>query len=158
MKDLVEEVGRLLLERGKTIALAESCTGGLIISLLVDFPGISAVLERGVVTYSNRSKTDLLGVPAELIERQGAVSRETARAMAVGIRDRAGTDVGLAVTGIAGPSGGTPEKPVGTVFIAIAEAGGAEVVPCRFSGDRRSIREQSAAKALTVLLDVLRTG
>jgi len=156
MTDLVEEVGRLLLERAQTIALAESCTGGLITSLLVDVPGISSVLERGVVTYSNASKTDLLGVPAELIERQGAVSRETARAMAVGIRDRAGTDIGLAVTGIAGPSGGTAEKPVGTVFFALATADGAEVVPCRFSGERRSIREQSAAKALAVLRETLR--
>ncbi len=158
MKDLAEEAGLLLLDKGKTIALAESCTGGLITAQLVDVPGISAVLERGVVTYSNRSKTDLLGVPAGLIDRQGAVSRETARAMAVGIRERAGTDIGLAVTGIAGPSGGTTEKPVGTVFIAIAGAGGTEVIPCRFSGDRRSIREQSAAKALTVLRDLLRKG
>lgn len=151
MTDLVEEVGRLLLERAQTIALAESCTGGLITSLLVDVPGISSVLERGVVTYSNASKTDLLGVPAELIERQGAVSRETARAMAAGIRCRSGTDIGLAVTGIAGPSGGTAEKPVGTVFIALAAAGGTEVVPCHFSGDRKSVREQSAKTALEIL-------
>ncbi len=158
MKDLVEEVGSLLLERARTIALAESCTGGLITSHLVDVPGISSVLERGVVTYSNASKTDLLGVPAELIEGQGAVSRETAHAMASGIRDRAGTDIGLAVTGIAGPSGGTTEKPVGTVFIALATAERVDVVPCCFSGDRRSIREQSAAKALAVLRDALRRG
>jgi len=155
MKCLAEETGRLLLDQGKTIALAESCTGGLITAQLVDVPGISAALERGVVTYSNRSKTDLLGVPAGLIERQGAVSSETASAMAAGVRERAGTDIGLAVTGIAGPSGGTPEKPVGTVFVALAEAGGVEVFECHFKGDRRTIREESAAKALETLRDFL---
>ncbi len=151
MTNLAEEVGRLLLERAQTIALAESCTGGLITSCLVDVPGISSVLERGVVTYSNASKTDLIGVPAGLIERYGAVSRETAHAMAVGIRERADTDIGLAVTGIAGPGGGTPEKPVGTVFVALATTEGVEIVECRFQGDRKSVREQSVKTALETL-------
>jgi nicotinamide-nucleotide amidase len=155
MTDIAETVGRLLLERGKTIALAESCTGGLIISLLVDVPGISSVLERGVVTYSNASKTDLLGVPEEVLQTHGAVSRETARAMAEGIRRRAGVELGLAVTGIAGPSGGTPEKPVGTVFIGLSSGEGTEVHSHRFAGNRREIREQSADAALEWLRDYL---
>ncbi len=106
------------------MALAESCTGGLIAKLLTDQPGASAFLERGAVTYANRAKTGWLKVPAPLLARSGAVSGECARAMARGIRRAAGTDLGLAVTGIAGPDGGTPEKPVGTVFLALATAEG----------------------------------
>ncbi len=145
---LHEIVGRLLLERSRSIAIGESCTGGLLTSLLVDVPGISGVLDRAVVSYSNRSKTDLLGVPEHVFTTHGAVSRVTARQMAAGIRARAGTDIGLAVTGIAGPGGGTREKPVGTVFIGLAAEEGSEVTEHHFRGDRREVRLQSAQMAL----------
>ena len=141
-------VGRLLIEQSQSIAIAESCTGGLITTMLVEIPGISSVLDRGVVTYSNTAKTDLLGVSKSVIKTQGAVSRVTARTMAMGIRKRAGTDIGLAVTGIAGPSGGTPEKPVGTVFIGLATPEGNEVTEYHFKGDRKAVRVMSAQMAL----------
>jgi nicotinamide-nucleotide amidase len=141
-------VGRLLIEQSQSIAIAESCTGGLITTMLVEIPGISSVLDRGVVTYSNTAKTDLLGVSKSVIKTQGAVSRVTARTMAMGIRKRAGTDIGLAVTGIAGPSGGTPEKPVGTVFIGLATSEGNEVTEYHFKGDRKAVRVMSAQMAL----------
>ena len=113
-------VGDLLRERGMTIAVAESCTGGLLASRLTDVPGSSDYVDRGVVCYSNRAKTELLGVPEALIAEHGAVSEPVARAMAEAIRARARTNVGIGITGIAGPGGGTPEKPVGTVAIAVA--------------------------------------
>ena len=112
-------VGDLLRERHLTIALAESCTGGLLASRLTDVPGSSAYVERGVVCYSNRSKSELLGIPESFIESHGAVSEQVAEAMARGIRDRATTNIGIGITGIAGPDGGTPSKPVGTVCIAV---------------------------------------
>ncbi len=141
-------VGRLLIENSRSIAIAESCTGGLITSLLVEVPGISSVLDRGIVTYSNEAKTALLGVPEEVIMTHGAVSRVAARAMASGIRDSSGTEIGLAVTGIAGPGGGTPEKPVGTVFIGLSTPEGNEVMEYHFRGNRKTIRMQSAQMAL----------
>ncbi len=151
LQSLHEIVGRLLLEQSRSIALGESCTGGMLTSLLVDVPGISAVLDRAVVSYSNRSKTDLLGVSEHLFTTHGAVSRVTARQMAAGIRAQAGTDIGLAVTGIAGPGGGTREKPVGTVFIGLATDQGSEVTEHHFRGDRREVRLQSAQMALDLL-------
>lgn len=117
---LAGNIARLLTERKLTLSTAESCTGGLIADSLTDIPGSSVFFERGVVSYSNEAKTDLLGVPAEVIAKYGAVSDETARLMAEGIRNASGVDLGLAVTGIAGPSGGSDEKPVGTTFIALA--------------------------------------
>ncbi len=147
-ESLHELVGKLLIGQSRSIALAESCTGGLITSLLVEVSGISSVLERGVVTYSNEAKTTLLGVPEEVIRENGAVSRITALKMAIGIRENAGTDLGLAVTGIAGPTGGTSEKPVGTVFIGLATPGGNEVHEYHFQGDRKAIRLQGAQMAL----------
>src|ERR1041384_6924279 len=121
---LEEVLGAMLIERKLWIAVAESCTGGLIASRLTDVPGSSRYVERGVVSYSNAAKTELLGVPAEMIQTHGAGSEPVATAMAGGIRARARTDIGVGVTGIAGPDGGTPEKPVGTVCIAAAAAGG----------------------------------
>jgi nicotinamide-nucleotide amidase len=118
---LEEIVGKLLKEKKLTLAVAESCTGGLITSRLTDIPGSSAYLERAVVTYSNAAKTNLLSVPPEIIEKHGAVSEETARLMAEGVRKLAGTDLGLASTGIAGPGGGSAEKPVGTVYLALSD-------------------------------------
>ncbi len=121
---LEAEVGRLLLEKGRTVAVAESCTGGLVADLLTGTPGSSAYFLLSAVTYANPAKTDLLGVPAEAIAAHGAVSEETARAMAAGVRQRAGADFGLATSGIAGPGGGTPEKPVGTLCIGLAAPDG----------------------------------
>ena len=117
-----EIVAGLLKEKKLTIAVAESCTGGLITSRLTDIPGSSEYLERSVITYSNKAKVSLLNVPAAIIEKHGAVSEETARLMAEGVRKLAGTDLGLASTGIAGPTGGSEAKPVGTVYLALSDA------------------------------------
>jgi nicotinamide-nucleotide amidase len=123
---LPEAFARLLLDRGLTLATAESCTGGLVGHLLTEVPGISASFLQGVIAYSNAAKTALLGVPEELIRVKGAVSEETARAMASGAAERAGADLGIGITGIAGPSGGAPGKPVGLVFVAADFRGRAE--------------------------------
>ena len=148
---LEETIGNLLRERKQTLATAESCTAGLLAGRITDIPGSSDYFDRGVVTYSNRSKTELLGVPEETIEKYGAVSKETAEAMALGIRRKAGVDYGVSVTGIAGPAGGTEEKPVGTVFIAVASADG--VVSRKFSmaRDREINRRRSVYAALEML-------
>jgi nicotinamide-nucleotide amidase len=145
---LAAATARVLTAAGLTVALAESCTGGLIAKLLTDQPGASAFLERGAVTYANRAKTDWLGVPTGLLDRYGAVSSECAQAMAEGIRRAAGSDLGLAVTGIAGPDGGSAEKPVGTVYLALAGATGTRVELLRCSGDRDQVRQRSAYTAL----------
>ncbi|MBI2461038.1 MAG: nicotinamide-nucleotide amidohydrolase family protein [Candidatus Rokubacteria bacterium] len=144
-------VGRLLRERGLTLAVAESCTGGLLGHRLTEVPGSSAYFERGLVVYSNEAKQALLGVPASLLAAHGAVSRPVAEVMARGVRERAGTDLGLAVTGIAGPEGGSPAKPVGTVFIAVAGADGVEARGFRFGGDRSENKALSALWALELL-------
>jgi len=148
---LEEIVGLLLTQRRLRLAVAESCTGGMIGGRITNVAGSSAYFERGVVVYSNRSKTELLGVPADLIERHGAVSREVATAMATRIRERAGTDLGLAVTGIAGPEGGTPEKPVGLVYIALATADGVKANEHRFLGNRGQVRRRAATAALDMV-------
>jgi nicotinamide-nucleotide amidase len=151
---LHEVVAALLVERGMTLALAESCTGGLLAGRLTEVAGASAFLERACVTYSNRSKAELLGVDPALIEAHGAVSEEVARAMAEGVRRRAGTDVGLSVTGIAGPGGATPDKPVGLVFVGLSGAAGNRVRRLQLFGDRERIRRQSC----TIALEMLRRG
>ena len=134
--------------RGLKIATAESCTGGLIAATLTAIAGSSDVVERGFVTYSNEAKADLLGVPAELIAAHGAVSEPVARAMALGAVALSAADVALSVTGVAGPGGGSAEKPVGLVFIAAARRGGdVRVERCLFPGDRASVREASVAQA-----------
>lgn len=148
---LEEVVGQLLLERGKKVAVAESCTGGLVAHRLTNVPGSSAYFEQGVVAYSEAAKTSLLGVPAALIQQHGAVSRQVAEAMAEGIRQRSQADFGLAVTGIAGPSGGTEEKPVGLVYIAIAWEGGGASREHRFSGDREAVKLEASQMALDLL-------
>jgi nicotinamide-nucleotide amidase len=139
--------------RGWQLATAESCTGGLIIVCLTEIPGSSSVVARGYVTYDNRAKTAMLGVPAALFEQVGAVSEEVARAMAEGALTQAGVDLAIAVTGIAGPGGATPSKPVGLIHLAVARQGG----PTRharelFSGDRAAIRLASVDAALTLAL------
>ncbi|MCX5724357.1 MAG: competence/damage-inducible protein A [Nitrospirae bacterium] len=152
-RDTMEEVvGRELATRGLTLALAESCTGGLIGHRLTQVAGSSAYLDRGVVCYSNRAKTEMLGVPADLIARQGAVSRAVAVAMACGIRERAKVSVGLSVTGIAGPGGGTETKPVGLVYIGLDCGTGQPITrEFRFHGDRTVIKQRSSQAALDLL-------
>jgi nicotinamide-nucleotide amidase len=145
---LAGATARLLTAAGLTVALAESCTGGLIAKLLTDQPGASTFLERGAVTYANTAKTAWLGVSEPLLGEHGAVSAACASAMARGIRAAAGTALGLAVTGIAGPDGGTVEKPVGTVFLALATGTGERVERFHFHGDRNQVRLRSACTAL----------
>lgn len=145
---LAQTLAQMLLASRRTLSLAESCTGGLIAKMLTDIPGSSGFLERAGVVYANRAKTDWLGVPASLIEREGAVSEACAQAMAKGMREAAGTDFALSVTGIAGPEGGSPDKPVGTVFIGLSSSEGEVVKKCLFRGDRREVRIQSAFTAL----------
>lgn len=152
-RETMEEViGRLLTEQKRTIALAESCTGGLIGHRLTQVPGSSNYVDRGVICYSNRAKTELAGVPPELIEKHGAVSAEVAAAMATGIRERSGVSVGLSVTGIAGPGGATPVKPVGLVYIGLSADGGELMTKeHRFQGDRTIIKQRSSQAALDLL-------
>jgi nicotinamide-nucleotide amidase len=149
--ELPEVVAALLRERGLTLAVAESCTGGLLAARLTSVPGASAFLERGYVTYSNRSKVELLGVDPALIASAGAVSAETAAAMAAGARRAARADVGVAITGIAGPDGGTADKPVGLVFIATEGPAGDRVRRIHFPGSRERVRFQATQAALEIL-------
>jgi nicotinamide-nucleotide amidase len=153
-RELPDVVAGLLRERALTLALAESCTGGLLSARLTEVPGASAFLERSLVTYSNRSKIEELGVDPGLVERVGAVSEEVAAAMAAGVRRVAGTDIGVGVTGIAGPDGGTPEKPVGLVFVSLDGAAGTRVRRAVFPGGRERVRYQ----ATQVALEMLRRG
>jgi len=154
---LEEVIAGLLTAKKLTIAVAESCTGGLITNRLTDVSGSSVYLERGLVTYSNAAKISMLGVPAEIIEKHGAVSEETARLMAEGVRKLAGTDLGLSSTGIAGPTGGTKEKPVGTVYLAVADA---QKTICRhytFRWDRKRNKEVFSEAALFLLKNFCET-
>jgi nicotinamide-nucleotide amidase len=144
-------VGRLLRERNWKLALAESCTAGLLSSKVASVGGASDYLDRAFVTYGNGAKVELLGVPESLLAAHGAVSEPVAEAMARGARERAGVDAALAITGIAGPTGGSPEKPVGTVFIACADARGCEVEKKLFGGGRDQVRERAAHAALVLL-------
>jgi nicotinamide-nucleotide amidase len=144
-------IGQLLRRRSWKLAVAESCTGGLVAARITTVAGASDYLDRGFITYSNESKVALLGVSSETLAVHGAVSYEVAKAMAEGARLRAHAQVAVAVTGIAGPSGGTPSKPVGTVFVACASESRTVVLQHRFSGDRRQIQEKSAQAALVLL-------
>lgn len=149
---LEEKVGRLLRDRGMTLAVAESCTGGLIAHTLTNVPGSSDYFERGFVTYSNEAKTEELDVQAELVAEAGAVSAQVARAMAEGALSRAASDVAVSATGIAGPTGGTTDKPVGLVFVALAAKDGLSLVEeHRFSGARLAVKEATCRAALELL-------
>jgi len=143
--------GDALQKAGKTLAVAESCTGGLIGHRLTNVPGSSAYFLASLVTYSNAAKTALLGVPEATIGRHGAVSRETARAMAQGVRQVCGADIGLAVTGIAGPTGATPTKETGLTYVALCDASGTTVEEHRLRGDRAMVKERAAQGALFLL-------
>jgi nicotinamide-nucleotide amidase len=156
-EELTEKAQRVLdacKSARRMVALAESCTGGLVSACLTSLAGSSAVVERGFVTYSNEAKQQLLGVPEELLRAHGAVSAEVAGAMADGALARAKADLAVAITGIAGPGGGTPDKPVGLVFLATASLDGETRVERHlFTGDRTQVRLASAARALAMLLE-----
>ncbi len=150
---LAKTVAVRLAERGQWLATAESCTGGWIAKCLTDIAGSSGWFERGLVSYSNRAKGELLGVPEATIARFGAVSEQTARAMTDGVLVHAPVDHAIAVTGIAGPGGGTADKPVGTVWIAWQTRGGdAQARPFRFVGDREQVRRETVGAALAGLI------
>ena len=152
-RDTMEEVvGRELTKQRLILAVAESCTGGLIGHRLTQVAGSSVYMDRGAVCYSNRAKTEMLGVSAELIARHGAVSKEVAAAMACGIRERASVSVGLSVTGIAGPGGGTETKPIGLVYVGLDDGTGRPIArEFRFHGDRHVIKQRSSQAALDLL-------
>jgi nicotinamide-nucleotide amidase len=154
-ESLEDVVGALLRARGLTVACAESCTGGLIGHRLTDVPGSSDYFLESAVVYSNRAKVRRLGVPATLVDRHGAVSAVVARAMAAGIRRTSGADIGVAVTGIAGPGGGSARKPVGLVYIALSRARGTRVERHLFFGGRRQVKFQSSQKALDMMRKAL---
>ena len=154
-----ERIGDALRDADQTVAVAESCTGGLVGSMLTDVPGSSDYFDRGLVTYSYDAKLQHVGVAREALDEHGAVSEPVARQMARGVRDAAGTTWGVATTGIAGPTGGSDEKPVGTVFVGVAYAADwgtqesyAAVSRYEFDGDRREIKERIARRALEDVL------
>lgn len=163
MSERIEQrVGEALRERGETVATAESCTGGLVCSLLTDVPGSSDYLDRGYVTYAYDAKRTTLGISREALDEHGAVSEPVAREMARSARDHANTTWGISTTGIAGPSGGSEDTPVGTVFIGVAYAApwssgrsSASVSRYEFSGDRTAIKGKIARQALSDLLTQL---
>jgi nicotinamide-nucleotide amidase len=154
-EELEEVVGRLLRNQQKTLAVAESCTGGLLGDRITNVPGSSDYFLQGIVAYSNQAKINTLGVKPSILQQQGAVSSQTAQAMARGIREKAQSDYGLGITGIAGPSGGSPQKPVGLVYIALAWEEGIEVKKNRFLGNREKIKFQASQKALDMLREHL---
>jgi PncC family amidohydrolase len=147
-----EELGRILRETGKTLGVAESMTGGLVSDLITNVPRSSHYFIAGIVTYSDESKVRLLGVSRSTLESHGAVSEQTAREMARGVRERIGTDIGAAVTGIAGPGGGTPEKPVGLVCFSVDD--GQKVIASReiFEGDRLQLKRSSAEHLIRMIV------
>ena len=154
-RTLAETVLDLCRRRGWKLATAESCTGGMIAAALTDIAGSSDVVERGFVTYSNAAKTDLLGVPASLIERHGAVSQQVAAAMVSGAIAHAPVDLAVSVTGVAGPGGGSAEKPVGLVHFGAARKSGPVVTERQlFSGDRDAVRAQATQRALELLIEL----
>ena len=159
--NISKEVAKLLIARGWTLALAESCTGGLVCAALTDLAGSSDWFERGYITYSNQAKTECLDVAAETIESFGAVSEQVAKAMSEGAQKNAGVNVAVSITGIAGPAGGSIEKPVGTVCFGwtIQKENLAAITICKtmqFSGDRQAVREQARDYALSELIKLLK--
>ena len=153
---LAEAVVRLATERGITLGTAESLTAGLIAATIADISGASSVLMGGIVSYDPRIKRELLGVPQDVIDGVGVVSEPCARQMAIGARAALGVDIAVSATGLAGPTGGTPEIPVGTVFIGCASAQSVSVTACYWQGDRQAVRAQTVQKALEILLQTLK--
>lgn len=159
LEKLAEGLGRLLIERGEWLAAAESCTGGWLAQSVTAIAGSSTWFDRGFVTYSNAAKVDMLGVPESVLARHGAVSEAVARAMAQGVLAHSRADWSVAITGIAGPGGGSPDKPVGTVCFAWSRKdAGCEAQTCFFSGDRAAVREQSVRHALNGLIERVGTA
>jgi nicotinamide-nucleotide amidase len=156
--DMEEVVGKLMKDKNLTLSVTESCTGGLISHLLTQAPGSSAYFERGLVTYSNRSKRELLGVKSETLAQYGAVSSNVAREMAIGVREKTCTDLGLSITGIAGPEGGSIEKPVGLVYCALATPKDCYCRSHRFIGSREAIKMKSSLAGLNMLRQYLDKG
>ncbi|KXS38964.1 MAG: damage-inducible protein CinA [Halomonadaceae bacterium T82-2] len=152
---LAERLQRCCLERGVTLTTAESCTGGGVASAITDIAGSSACFETGYVTYSNAAKQRLLGVPAAILAERGAVSRETVEAMVAGACRESGADLAVAISGVAGPGGGSAEKPVGTVWFAWGDTRACRSECRHFTGDRRAVREQAVHRALSGLLEAL---
>lgn len=150
---LAAEAAKLLIDRKLSVTAAESCTGGMLAALLVNEAGISEVFEGSVVTYSNRLKVKYAGVQPDTLERYGAVSEQTAFEMADGIRKNVGADIGLSATGVAGPGGGTAEKPVGLVYIGYSDCRGAKTKRLNLSGDRESIRKATCREILIMLCE-----
>ena len=155
--DLTKTFAQILLSRNWTVSLAESCTGGLVCATLTELAGSSEWFERGYITYSNEAKTDCLGVPSELIEAHGAVSEQVAKAMVEGARNNSGSNVAISITGIAGPSGGSAEKPVGTVCFGWATEGQTLTKTMIFDGDRQRVRQQATEFALAEFIALLRS-
>jgi len=156
--ELAERTGRILLRNGRFLSTAESCTGGLIGSILTSVPGSSLWYRGGVIAYSNAFKTDVLGVPSSLIESNGAVSREVVLAMADGMNKLAGTDISISVSGVAGPGGGTVEKPAGTVWMAVCGWKFSFSEMKKFTGERNMVRKKAADYLLTKLYSLLEKG
>jgi len=150
-KLMEEVVAEMLIKQNITIAIAESCTGGLISSRLTEIPGVSKVFNRGIISYSNESKVENLSVSTETLNKYGAVSKQSAEEMAIGVRKLSGTDIGLSITGIAGPDGGSDEKPVGLVYIGLADKDGANVKELRLWGRRERIRHVAALNAFDMI-------
>lgn len=155
MKLLVKQIHKSLIEKKKTLAVAESCTGGRVSYLLTQIPGSSQYFRLGIVAYSNKSKETVLRIPYSVIAKKGAVSKEVASQMAQRIRKLAKTDLGIGITGIAGPSGETPRKPVGTVFIAVEAKNKKICKKFHFTGSRSNIRKTASLKALELLKNML---
>ena len=155
--DLTKTLAAILLSRNWTVSLAESCTGGLVCATLTELAGSSEWFERGYITYSNEAKNECLGVPSQLIESHGAVSEQVAKAMAEGARINSGSNVAISITGVAGPSGGSAEKPVGTVCFGWATESQTLTKTMHFDGDRQTIRQQATEFALAELIALLRS-
>jgi nicotinamide-nucleotide amidase len=154
-KKLLDKISDLLKKRNLTVATAESCTGGLVAHSLTNISGSSDYFDRGVISYSNESKNEMLGVSEKILKEYGAVSEQAAKAMADGVRTRSNVDIGLATTGIAGPTGGSKDKPVGLVYIAVSTSRDTNVKKFQFSGDRLQNKESTCNAALQMLLDYL---
>jgi PncC family amidohydrolase len=149
---LLQKVAEALKQQGLTVATAESCTGGLLAHTLTNISGSSEYFKLGIISYSNQSKTDLLGVQEQLLIDHGAVSEQTAKAMAIGVKNRSNVDIGVSTTGIAGPTGGTKDKPIGLVYIAIATPTTIDVKQYQFSGSRVEHKKQTVTAALELIL------
>lgn len=153
--EVLNKVSDELKKHHLTLATAESCTGGLLAHLLTNVSGSSEYFERGVISYSNKSKIELLGVPKKLLTKYGAVSEQVARAMAEGIRTHAGVDIGVSTTGIAGPTGGMKDKPVGLIYVGIATHDDVVVKRFLFSGNRLQNKDQACDAALSLLFETI---